>query len=115
MKCLRADISVLNGLFSCIKSENSLSVKICATQKPRVKLKLLVSRVSDFVADIDYEKALLLARATSCNVPIFVKIDNYCGQILPTPYLEIEPEIIWVYPDWAVENNVFSNTDWYIN
>ena len=30
-------------------------------------------------------------------------------------YLEIEPELIWVYPDFEVDNNVFSNTDWYIN
>lgn len=28
------------------------------------------------------------------------------------PYLEIEPETIWVYPDWAVDNDVYSNTKW---
>ena len=28
------------------------------------------------------------------------------------PYLEIEPEMIWVYPDWAVDNDVYSNTKW---
>jgi len=28
------------------------------------------------------------------------------------PYLEIEPETIWVYPDWAVDNDVYSNTQW---
>ena len=32
-----------------------------------------------------------------------------------TPYLRIEPEIIWVVPDWAVDNEVFSNTTWNIN
>lgn len=31
------------------------------------------------------------------------------------PYLEIEPEIIWVIPDYDVSNNVFSNTTWNIN
>ena len=30
-------------------------------------------------------------------------------------YLEIEPEIIWVYPDWAVDNNVYSNTRWNVD
>ena len=115
MGCLRVDIYPVNGLCSCVRNRNELSVKVAASQKPRIKLKLMVSCVSDFVAEIDYEKAIRLAKATSCNVPIFVKIDNYCGQILPTPYLEIEPEIIWVYPDWAVDNQVFSNTDWYIN
>lgn len=28
------------------------------------------------------------------------------------PYLEIEPETIWVYPDWAVDNDVYSNLSW---
>ena len=28
------------------------------------------------------------------------------------PYLEIDPEVIWIYPDWAAENDVYSNTRW---
>ena len=32
-----------------------------------------------------------------------------------TPYLRIEPEVIWVVPDWSVDNEVFSNTTWNIN
>ena len=28
------------------------------------------------------------------------------------PYLEIDPELIWVNPDWAVDNDVYSNTNW---
>ena len=42
----------------------------------------------------------------------------YLGEVLvfdkrPTaPYLEIEPEIIWVYPDWSAQNDVYSNTTW---
>lgn len=45
----------------------------------------------------------------------------YLGDVLVyrkgevAPYLEIEPEIIWVVPDWAVDNEVFSNTTWNIN
>lgn len=31
------------------------------------------------------------------------------------PYLEIEPEVIWVFPDWAVDNDVFSNVTWHVN
>lgn len=39
----------------------------------------------------------------------------------PTPpppeekYLEIAPEIIWVNPEWAVDNDVYSNTTWNID
>jgi len=115
MGCLHADVRIVNGLSSCIGSKNGLDVQYSVCQKPAVKIKLVVSSVSDFEAKVDYKKALTLAQACNCNVPIFVKIDNYCGQIFPSKYLEIEPEFIWVYPDWGVENQVFSNTDWYIN
>lgn len=30
-------------------------------------------------------------------------------------YLEIEPEILWVYPDLENYNNVYSNTLWLVN
>lgn len=41
----------------------------------------------------------------------------YLGDVLvfdkrPAPYLEIEPELIWVYPDWSAHNDVYSNTTW---
>lgn len=35
------------------------------------------------------------------------------GQV--APYLEIEPEIIWVYPDTQTDNDVYSNTIWNIH
>lgn len=30
-------------------------------------------------------------------------------------YLEINPEIIWVYPDWSAYNDVYSNTHWNVD
>ena len=30
------------------------------------------------------------------------------------PYLEIDPELIWIY-DWAAENDVISNVDWNVD
>lgn len=38
-----------------------------------------------------------------------------CKPNIMRPYLEIAPEIIWVYPDWAVDNNVYSNTHWNVD
>ena len=112
---LHADVRPVNGLCSCVMNMNGIGVEYSVEQKSSAKIKLVVSLESDFEAVVNYEKALALARASNCNVPIFVKIDEYFGQILPTPYLEIEPDFIWVYPDWAIENQVFSNTNWYIN
>ena len=115
MGCLHADVRLVNGLCSCIENRNGLEVDYSLTKKCSAKIRLMVTSANDFDASIDYKKALRLAQATSCNVPVFVKVESVCWQILPTPYLEITPEIIWVYPDWAVENEVFSNTNWIIN
>ena len=49
------------------------------------------------------------------NVRVFVKIEFDQHLVPPAPYLEIEPTLIWVYPDWAVDNEVFSNTNWNVN
>lgn len=38
-----------------------------------------------------------------------------CKPNIKHPYLEIEPTLIWVYPDWATDNNVYSNTHWNVN
>ena len=114
-KCLRIDVEHVGGLGLSIECVNRLDVCWSLGKKSSVGIKLVVKPVSDLDARIDYKKALRLAQACSCNVPIFVKIDEFCGQILPTPYLEIEPEMIWVYAGWEVDNQVFSNTDWNIN
>ncbi len=116
MRCLRADVRIVNSKL-CINvgSVGGLSVDYSVIKKTRARIRLVVKPVSSFDANIDFAYAKLLAGVSSCNVPIIVKIDNFCGQILPTPYLEIEPEILWVYPDFEVENFVYSNTDWYIN
>ena len=36
-------------------------------------------------------------------------------QDISRKYLEIEPEILWVYPDLENYNNVYSNTLWLVN
>lgn len=114
-KCLHVDVRPVEGLCSCVESRNGLGVEYRLTNGCAARIKLMVTPVNDLGVDIDYRRAIALASVTSCNVPVFVKVQSVCWQILPTPYLEISPEIIWVYPDWAVENEVFSNTDWNIN
>lgn len=41
----------------------------------------------------------------------------YLGDFLvfektPAPYLEIDPEYVWIYTDWSAHNDVYSNTTW---
>lgn len=38
-----------------------------------------------------------------------------CDTGFVDPYLEINPEIIWVYPDWSAYNDVYSNTNWNVD
>lgn len=38
-----------------------------------------------------------------------------CKPNIARPYLEINPEVIWVYPDWSAYNDVHSNTHWNVN
>lgn len=116
MRCLRIYVRIVNSeLCTSVESVGGLSVDYSVIKKTRARIRLVVKPVSSFDANIDFAYAKFLAGISSCNVPIIVKIDDFCGQILPTPYLEIEPEILWVYPDFEVENFVYSNTDWYIN
>ena len=116
MNCLHVDIESINGgLCACVERVGGLSVDYDVIKKAKTRVCLIVQPAPNLDANIDFAYAKLLAEASSCNVPIFVKIDNFCGQIIPTPYLEIEPEFIWVYYGFGIDVNVFSNTDWYIN
>lgn len=38
-----------------------------------------------------------------------------CRPNIAKPYLEIEPKVIWVYPDWSAYNDVYSNTHWNVD
>lgn len=43
------------------------------------------------------------------------RLSLVCSSGVVIHYLEIEPTSIWVYPDFEVNNNVYSNTNWNIN
>ena len=38
-----------------------------------------------------------------------------CKPGIQRPYLEINPTILWVYPDWSASNDVYSNTHWNVD
>ena len=50
--------------------------------------------------------------ATLSHDAIRARLSMVCTPSIREPYLEIEPEIIWVYPDWSAYNDVYSNTTW---
>lgn len=46
---------------------------------------------------------------------IRARLSPVCRPSIREPYLEISPEILWVYSDLDQYNDVLSNTYWYIN
>lgn len=42
-----------------------------------------------------------------------VALTRVCD-VAELPYLEIHPELIWVYPDIESDNDVYSNLDWIV-
>lgn len=53
--------------------------------------------------------------AAAQRVRVTARLARVCDADIRTPYLEIEPTILWVYPDIENTNDVFSNTYWRIN
>lgn len=53
--------------------------------------------------------------ATLSHEAIQARLSMVCTPSIRAPYLEISPEIIWVYSDLEQFNDVFSNTYWNIN
>lgn len=52
-------------------------------------------------------------RYVSSNIKLGVTLTCSVSRKEP-PYLEIEPEILWVW-EIPVDNNVYSNTDWFVD
>ena len=116
MSCTKANVTLV---FSDIKA----SVSAC-----RQAIASILPENTDVFADADIEKAIKLAETKVVNGGLCVGISKVepgisavikviCTSSAPDItdyYLEIEPELIWIYPDWSVENRVYSNTNWII-
>ena len=118
MSCTQAKVSLV---FSDIKA----SVSAC-----RQAIVSVSPETSDAIADAEIEKAIKCAEVKFVESGLIGKVSDVDSGVravvkvicVPGPtqeeiqyYLEIDPEIIWVYPDFEVDNMVYSNTDWTIN
>lgn len=85
-------------------------------------IKASTSRVG---GDIDVKMHLVndlsvsLARVGGMSVNLtriggkaMIRLVQICRTDIRKPYLTISPEIIWVYPEFAVDNDVYSNLKW---
>lgn len=53
--------------------------------------------------------------ATLDRDAIRARLSMVCSPSIRVPYLEIQPEILWVYSDLEQYNEVLSNTYWNVN
>lgn len=98
MGCLLVDISRLGGVSVDADRIGGISCDISRAASADARL----SRVGGMEADMAREGKMKCRFAIVCSTGIMA------------PYLEISPEILWIWTDPAY-NDVYSNTTWGIN
>lgn len=98
MGCLLVDISRLGGVSVDADRIGGISCDISRAASADARL----SRVGGMEADMAREGKMKCRFAIVCSTGIM------------PPYLEISPEILWIWTDPAY-NDVYSNTTWGIN
>ena len=77
-------------------------------------LAVRMTRVSDFAASLTRVGGMKVS-FSRIGGNATVRLVQVCKTDIRKPYLEIRPEMIWVFPDYAVDNEVLSNTKWKID
>ena len=115
MTCLEADIRLVpTPLLADVLRVGGLGADISPSMPC---LSADVSREDiDIRADVSRCIICLRREIERIDVALEAEIELICSVAIPEePYLEIEPTILWVYPDIENTNDVFSNTYWRIN
>lgn len=117
MRCLGIDIKILGGLCdSVVRTVNDLCVSVSyIREKVSDTICAGARRVFDFNACALLVSGDLSFDAICKNTSISVQVTTICEPSIGDFYLEIEPELLWVYPDIETYNKVISNTSWVIN
>lgn len=99
MGCLTVTYTRLGGM--TVSAERAGGISCTATRFGGV------SAIAERVGGID--ASMERVGGMTCRFALI------CDTGLVAPYLEINPEIIWVYPDWSAYNDVYSNTHWNVD
>lgn len=86
-------------------------ISLCTTADSFIEAS--ITRVLDSQAFICRDDLSLIRLIRSCSGKCtFTRIKDHDTQ---EPYLEISPEIIWVYDNLDAYNDVYSNVTWNVN
>lgn len=88
------------------------AVTTTATKEPDAITRVDCSAVGRIAPSLELQGRIY---ASTSVLAVTARVSHVCTPSIRNPYLEIEPELIWVYPDWAADNDVLSNTTWHIN
>ena len=113
MGCITAEITLLNGKVK-VEASNLNDLKASAEQIGK-SIFFSLQRISSASVDVYDQTQRLSIRASLMPSSIKASISLICSTDISRLYLEIEPEILWVYPDFDNYNNVYSNTQWVVN
>lgn len=117
MRCLSIDIKIVIGLCdSVVRTVNDLCVSVSyIREKVSDTIAADINRVSDFNVCACLVSGDLSFDVICKNTSISVQVTTICEPNIGDFYLEIEPELLWVYTDIETYNRVISNTSWVIN
>lgn len=74
-----------------------------------------IRRVGAITASATREPDAVTGVSCTAVGGISARVSHVCTPNIRHPYLEIEPQLIWVYEDLENYNDVLSNTTWHIN
>lgn len=119
MSCLDVHLDVLApvGIDVNISTVNRMDVSLSLSRVDKRITEILVQICNKLETLVSAVNTGLCISTAYANTGLTVATSIVC-EVSPEEavfYLEIEPEMIWVYPDFEVDNRVLSNTDWIIN
>ena len=105
MSCIEVTLQRVRSSFN-IEREGTPSISLDACPNGYLSLSRILNNASTATERI--YSTLSLRRQLSGVV-----LTRVCD-VAELPYLEIHPELIWVYPDIESSNDVYSNLDWIV-
>lgn len=110
MSCITASLSRIGGITS---SAELIGGNIECNAKRIGGGEVLLERIGAIFVLLFKEGSISVEAIDVTDMT--ASLSEVCTTNIRPPYLEINPVIIWVYPDVETDNDVLSNTRWNVN
>ena len=113
MSCIVASLTRIGGAEGSAEL-NQIGGTIKCTLERFGGVDVLIERVGGISASL-VQVGGRISVTLGPTTKITVRFDEVCSVNIKELYLEINPTIIWVYPDLETDNDVISNTRWNVD